>query len=234
MTRKFTSIFLICCFITGLLPMTVFATDTTSTSISVSCEAENNNDKNTAVIEPDDEDYRYTIRESTISFNGSETKSFVLDFIEPGDYYYKIHQSADASSSAYVDQKTHNVKVYVSWNENGDLVATPVIYMEGERNKEDGIHFLNVSKAHYVDIENGKSDSTETDNNSNSNDINSNINDISNNNNPFSSQTESAIAGNVRTGDQTPALGMLIMMLASAAVLAAIAKIRRYRAMAHD
>lgn len=218
MTRKIVSVLMACIF-TGLSALTLHAADDTSVStlLTVSCEAEDG-DQNSVVIEPVDEDYRYTIREDTLTFSGSETKSFVLDFTEPGSYYYKIRQSAASSTSKYLDKTTHSVKVYVSWDSDGNLAAVPVIYQEGEREKELKIGFLNLPKAHYIENDD-KNDKADAGNDTESEEI---ITETE-----IKTDTEAETGANagtdVQTGDLTPVAEVWAILLGAAAAMVILA-----------
>ncbi len=210
MIRKF-AVILVAAFLTWTPAL---ASEAVQVSVPVSCEADEDEagGKYVVLIEPQDESYRDTIKKEALQFSGTGSDAFTLEYSEPGNYIYTVYQQP--FSEVYFDESSHSVKVYVSWDDNGNLTAYPVIFKDGKKEKELGIKFLNIPTSYYHSGDESEESGIE-DNTSGSEDIPD-----------FGNDAE--VSPVVQTKDGTP-IGLYTGLLAASAICILLAIVEKRR-----
>ena len=133
-----------------------------SVRIPVLCKADEADDVYIAKMETLDDTLLETIREGLLYLKDTESGDFVMEFTEPGNYHYRVLQDEEASSDKNFDKTAFAVDVYVSRNDDGTLVAEPVVYEVNGDKKETAIRFLNMPREYYEKETESETDEPET------------------------------------------------------------------------
>ncbi len=120
-----------------------------SVRVPVLCRAKEEDDVYIAKLEALDDTLLETIREGLLYLKNTESGDFVMEFTEPGNYHYRVLQDKDSSSGENFDDTAFAVDVYVSRNDDGTLVAEPIVYEMNGNQKKTAIRFLNMPKEYY-------------------------------------------------------------------------------------
>ncbi len=120
-----------------------------SVRVPVLCKADKADDVYIAKMEALDDTLLETIREGLLYLKDTQSGDFVMEFTEPGNYHYRVLQDGEESSGNNFDSTVYAVDVYVSRNEDGMLIAEPVVYEINGDKKETAIRFLNMPREYY-------------------------------------------------------------------------------------
>ncbi len=198
-----------------------------SVKVPVLCEAEGDDDVYIAKMETLDDTLLETIREGLLYLKNTESGDFVMEFTEPGEYHYRVLQDKEGSSGNNFDDTAFAVDVYVSRNDDGTLVAEPVVYEMNGKEKKTAIRFLNMPKEYYeketeTETPASETEEPETGRRDPEPEIKDDIKPEGGGPSP-SSGTGSGVPGtSVRTLDQTPVVFFGVLLLVSGAAAAVL------------
>lgn len=127
-----------------VFPATVCAAETNvSVKIPIKCEENEKTNENYSVkILPESENPGI-IDKSSMNLTGNSEEAFSIKYDNVGTYKYKIIQEAGENKNIKYDNTVYNADVYVV-EENGKIIAEPVIYKNGSSEKSDACIFDNI------------------------------------------------------------------------------------------
>ena len=78
-----------------------------------------------------------------IELSKGESGNFELNYTESGTFYYVVKQVTGANKNVIYDQTIYEITVFVGWDENGNLYAKPIIFIDGQSGKYGECEFTN-------------------------------------------------------------------------------------------
>lgn len=87
-----------------------------------------------------------TLATDNLSLRDGETGSFSVLYTYPGTYHYTISQEKGTDKKTTYDETVYNVDVYVTEDEDGEMSAEPIIYLNGSNEKKQSASFINIKE----------------------------------------------------------------------------------------
>lgn len=133
-----------------------------SVQIPVYCVGENTSEQFVYVIYSQDMQHQ-VIQTDTLQLHDGENGMFVIKYDYPGAYHYEVSQKIGNDANTTYDDTVYSVDVYVFENTDGSMYAEPVVYLKGDSDKKDGLHFMNVKEQQIVTPTNNPVDESVSD-----------------------------------------------------------------------
>ena len=143
----------------------------------------------------------------SLTLKNGEVKNFVLSYSEIGIFHYKIRQTDTELANVVLDKTVYNIDVYVEERGQGSLYAEAVIYKENSSSKSGEAVFTNVKEPEP---------NTEASKDKNNGNSGKNRNKKTNN---VSELDTSGVPDDIKTGDTTPILPYVIVLVSSLVVI---------------
>lgn len=135
---------LICSCLFFLAPMTVSAaTIPVTVMIPVTVEGKNTDETFTCVLDMESTEFQ-TVETTKVTLRNGQGDVFQIRYTCPGTYSYTIRQEKGSDRYTTYDDTVYAVDVYVTEDEKGQLFAEPVVFIRGNDEKQEKVHFSNV------------------------------------------------------------------------------------------
>lgn len=121
------------------------AEKTVEVRIPVSCTGKNTKESFSYHLKAETSEFQ-TLTTDSLSLRDGETGSFSVLYTYPGTYHYTISQEKGTDKKTTYDETVYKVDVYVTEDEDGEMSAEPVIYLNGSNEKKQSASFINVKK----------------------------------------------------------------------------------------
>ena len=112
------------------------------TQIPVACEAPGTQETFYFYLEENDS-VAENAEVNKLCLKNGEKGAFEISYKETGTYHYYVHQEQGKDSKTTYDNTIYSVDVYVATDENGQLFAEPVLYINGQDQKKAELTFVN-------------------------------------------------------------------------------------------
>lgn len=127
--------------------------------LPVSCVGKNTSEQFQYILSTEEEDMPHqTVESYTLSLENGESGEFCISYHYPGTYHYTVSQKKGTDAETKYDDTVYMADVYVTADENGKLMAEPLVYVYGNSGKKACMDFINERK---MSDETGKTDGTD-------------------------------------------------------------------------
>lgn len=116
--------------------------NTVTVQIPVYCVGENT-----------DENFKYklegggsvaeTMDVTELTIKDGQSDNFKVTYTVPGTYHYTVSQEEGTDDKTTYDKNVYQVDVYVTVDNNNNMYAEPIIYIDGEKDKKEKLEFVN-------------------------------------------------------------------------------------------
>ena len=128
----------------GTIPVCA-AEKTVEAKIPVSSTGKNTKESFSYHLKAETSEFQ-TLATDSLSLRDGETGSFSVLYTYPGTYHYTISQEKGTDKKTTYDETVYNVDVYVTEDEDGEMSAEPVIYLNGSNGKKQSASFVNTKE----------------------------------------------------------------------------------------